>query len=718
MKNKIIQFIIPILLLGSLAVLTYHRWLSFDTFTSGDWWYFTRFTMEEYFPLSIWYALFGFGSIDITLWRVPVINIPFGIFANLGYGQEVAEKLTVFWPSIIIGNVAMFLLAKKIFKSNTPSVISTIVFNYNTYYLVSTHLLLYSAAAWGVLCLYFFMQAIEYKKVHFAILSGLALFITAAYDLRATYIIIIILAIHYLFLFYLSTNNIKKFLFSTLPYAGLPVLVFILLNTYWVLPLINASSLGSNDVLARPLFGNEFLNVLYAITLYHPFWTGSYSAIFENQSIVLYFWLIPLAALSGLILNRRNPHILFFGFVALLGILLTKQVGAPFTDLYKFLFENVPGFSAFREASKFYFLIVLGYAILIGGLVDWLLKHYCKSNEQRIIRNIVVALIALLFLWNIKPYITGEIGSMYVSRTIPNGYQTLNTFLLDQKGYSRTLWYPIFTRWGVNTYSHPALSSVEMILIWDEYIKQDLDAKTYTSGELALRLLSKKNSDTLLDYASIGYIIVPPQEERREDFFLDYGIKREVYIQELDKIDFLDRVNIGTDAFAVYKNNNFRPQFYITQKEISIENNADYNSWEDVEGKQISPSEYKLTIRNVKEPFYLHFSENYHPEWKARIGDVDWVSVITQNGYFLPDNVHFKNEMMFNSYNLNPVTICNDNKYCQKNKDGSYDIVMTIYFRPQAFLYLGGIFSGTVLILLLGYLTYIFTKNIKYGKKK
>jgi len=72
--------------------------------------------------------------------------------------------------------------------------------------------------------------------------------------------------------------------------------------------------------------------------------------------------------------GRKNKDVVFFGVVALIGILLSKQVDDPFPGLYPWLFKNVPGFNAFREASKFYFLIALGYSVLIGSFVDWLWK--------------------------------------------------------------------------------------------------------------------------------------------------------------------------------------------------------------------------------------------------------------------------------------------------------------------------------------------------------
>jgi hypothetical protein len=718
MKNKIYKILTGPIILIFIAMITYYRWLSFDIFASGDWWYFTKYTMAEYFPISIWYALFGFGGVDITLWRVPIINIPFGIFGNLGLGQEIAEKFAIFWPSIIAGNLGIYYLAKKIFKKTIPSIISAIVFNYNTYYLASTHLLLYAAGAWAIITLYLFIEALDKKNIIYALLAGVALFITTAFDLRATYIIVIVLTLYYFYLFILSSKSIVTFLLNTIRYAVIPVIIFLLLSIYWILPLINASSLGSNQVLSRPLFGNEFLNILYAITVYHPFWTGSRSAIFENQLIQLHFWLIPFFAFLGFILNRKNKLVIFFGFLALLGILLTKQVGAPFSELYKFLFENIPGFSAFREASKFYFLIILGYAILIGGFVNWLIDNFTQTRLRKGISYGVIAVIAMLFLWNIKPYVTGEIGSMYVARKVPADYQTLNTYLLNKQTYSRTMWVPIFTRWGVNTYTHPSLSMVDMIVGWDKYVLKEIDSKSMSSGRIILKLLEKDQANNLLDYASVQYLIVPPQEEQNEDFFLDYAVNRNDYIRELDKLNYLERISTGTNQFAVYENKEFAPLIYMTQNEIDTENKLEVINKENITYKQVSPSEFKISIKKVSEPFYLNFSQTYHSQWKLRMGDFSWIALITDKNYFLSEKIQIQNDMNFNTFKIDPAELCKNADGCVKDKD-SYDIELTLYFKPQSYLLVGSIISIATLMSIAAYiLISAFRKGKKDGKKK
>jgi hypothetical protein len=56
--------------------------------------------------------------------------------------------------------------------------------------------------------------------------------------------------------------------------------------------------LGSG-IMQRSLFGNEFLNIMYAIGLFHPFWTGGKPEWFLSQPIPFYFFIVPLLAFGG-----------------------------------------------------------------------------------------------------------------------------------------------------------------------------------------------------------------------------------------------------------------------------------------------------------------------------------------------------------------------------------------------------------------------------------
>jgi len=114
-------------------------------------------------------------------------------------------------------------------------------------------------------------------------------------------------------------------------------------------------------------------------------------------------------------------------------------------------------------------------------------------------------------------------------------------------------------------------------------------------------------------------------------------------------------------------------------------------------------------------PFYVNFSDNYHLQWKLRIGDFSWIDALIRKDYFVAEKNHFKNDAGFNSYFVDPKLICRRFS-CNKNIDGTYDISGTIYFSSQGYMYVGMIISGATLIAVLGYLLFVFGERL-YGKK-
>ncbi len=712
-KRKIIY---ALLFLFLIVFLVYSRWISFNVFSRGDWGFFYNETALEFLNLTTWKTSLALGSVDLLLWRGP-FEFLYGLIGFLGFDKNVSEKFVVFWPTILIANVTSFFLVRKIAKSNIGGFIGVIVFNYSTYYLGTTHLLLYSAGAFGVASLLFFIKSVEEKKIRFSLLTSISLFITASYDFRVFYIMVIVIFFYFLYYLFITKDRGEK-VQSIIIYSAIPVVICSVISIYWLLPFFFMRSLSSNAIIDRDLFGNEFLNINYAFTLHHPFWTGSAVKVFEVQPISISFWTIPFIAFLGLLLNRKNRYIVFFGIISLLGIFFTKQVSQPFSNVYPFLFENFPGFNAFREASKFYFLIAVGYAVLIAGFVGWLWKNWTQKKWQVYGKYFVTILITALFLWNTKPLITGEIGTLFVPREIPKDYLIVKDFILKQPEYFRTLWIPTFSRWSIYTNSHPEVSTVNAINAeWDSFIENDRN-EDITEAELMTKILSKEDTNKLLDMSSIKYVFIPLKDTANDDdFFKYYGKDRGYYIRELDKLEYLNKIDIGTKEIVVYENKDFRPHIYVTESKEQLsgsreqETVSEGEAFRTVKYEFINPTEYRVQLTQVKEPFYLHFSESFHPDWKIRIGDFRWWDVITKKDYFLSDKNHFENDAKLNSFYIDPIEVCKVNS-CKKNSDGSYDIDMILYFKPQSYMYLGGIVSISTLVGILGYFGYLGIKKV------
>ncbi len=563
-KNK---YLIAIL---AIAVFVYYRWLSLSSFTFADWWFFFADKLRELSISSVWLADKALGSVDLTFWRLPVYYL-YSIFGNFGFNSNVADVFVVFLPIVFLLPLGSYFLIKKIVKSDIGAFVGSIVVSFNTYFLASStqgHIMINAASAFCIISILFFIKAIEdLRWWKYLILSAASLFASTFYDLRISYITVFILFFYFVYHIFIIKGFRYQFKNTTpLVFCGIFFLsIFTLLNLYWVLPQAISGSLSDNTILGRSLFGNNFWNIQHAFNLFHPFWNGGAISWFAVQQMPFYFWLIPLFAFAGLILDRKNKLVLFFGFVSLLGIFLTKQVGEPFTGVYQWLYDHLPGFNAFREASKFYFLIALGYSVLIGSFINWLWLNWVKNKWQIFGKYALTFFIAGLFLWNTKPIITGEIGTLFVPRHIPNDYLVLKDFVLNQPDYFRTFWTPRDSRWGIYVNDKPKISNVGLI---------SADWKNIFSNNYGLvqdqiiNVFDLPYSNSIFDVSSIKYVVVPLQDiTNDDDFYIHYGGKenpnvRKWYIDQLDKISFLKKVDIGTKDLVVYENEGYKPPVF------------------------------------------------------------------------------------------------------------------------------------------------------------
>ncbi len=717
--------IISILLLLGIASLVFFRWFSPSISIGGDWIYYYPVSLKETFFHYSWVGFNSLGTVDLLVWRIP-IDILKSLVGSLGWDSSLSDKVIIFWPTIIVANSASFLLVKKITKSNIAGFIGALVFNYNTYYFTANSAyLLYSAGAWSLLSILFLMYALEKNKFYIFVLCGLLLFITGANDFRIAYITLFIELFYFSFYAKFIENDSTLFISKLIQFFIAPVGIFIALNIYWILDFSSAHSLSSNNIVSRTLFGNQFLNILYAFTFYHPFWTGAKTTYFLNQQVVPYFWIIPILVFLSLFLHRKNTTVLFFGVVALLGIFLTKQVAYPFGQVYWLLFTYFPGFNAFREASKFYFLIALSYSVLMGAFVGYIWQHDKKIFNRNMYKVIITLVIASIFLWNAKPIVTGELGDIFIAAKIPTAYFKLNRLYYPSNSFFRTLWVPYVSSWTLYKNTNPVLYFASLKdNEWNKFLPPRNNPKE-TIGEEMISLLHLNYSQNLLDVSSIKYLIVPFLDTQN-DLFMYYGENRNYYVEQLEKLPYLHKVNIGTNDITVFENTTYRPHVYTTAYKEDLHNKLPELDYETTY-EEVNLVTYNILIKNVSKPFYLNFSENYHSGWKIRLGDFHWYDAFIKN-YFLSESYHTKTNAGLNTFFMDPAVVCggshtgigkDDNRRCIKNSDGTFTIKAKLYFLPQSFLNVGFIISGTALGVILGYLGIVGLRflNNKYGKK-
>lgn len=687
-KNNTYIYIFTLLFIG---FLTHISWFNFTTTLNfSDWYYWPDLpTKELYNSWGTWVTYWDLGQPNIQIYFLLFKSV-WSLITQIGTSYDDAVKFTFLIPISIFGFLSPFFLSKHITKNNLVSFIGALFYGTTTYFLLKQTAHIPIAFVYAMTPIVFLLAIETFKKnksLYWIILT-LTFSIIVGYEIRIGLILATIIFIYFV-LFHIRDyiTYIKNILIS--------LIVFITLNAYWLIPSTQTTLVEKSQTIAnRGLFGNKLFDMKYAINLYESSWTGSYPNMeFKPQTINVFAWLIPISIVIILYLSTKKKNdnykmLVFFSLISIIGILLTKQSSYPYKNLYSWLYDNVPIFNLYREASKFYLITALGYLGIITIGLNTIRK------ESKILFTLLTLSIIAISLLNLKPLLNQDIKTMFVNRTMPYDYQILTEYINSQNDYFRTLWIPRDSRWSPYSNYNPKASGLTATPEIMEYLHSD---KSLILDSNKLNIF-----DNILDQYSIKYVIIPIKDDQNDDDFFQYYKPRDYYIDQINKFTCLKPLDIGTNDLLIYENENYRPHIYITDTKPNLSVKTEY---EDIEYQLVSPTEYKVKISNINDSLYLNFSENYNPYWRLRIGEFNWVKSIISQNYFIDNTYHKKNEYDLNTYFIDIEQVCT-NYTCTINENGSYDIEATLYFEPQTRFYLGVFVSLSTLVLIFVYTIY------------
>lgn len=522
-----------------IAVVTHWRWFyePNSVLTYGDWWYYSQESLSELFRLPLVLTSDNFGGVNQGISMYPII-LAFGALSRfVSFG--LIERIVYLWPSIIISSLGGYYLGWKITKSYSSSFILSVVFTYNTYLLLARtgHLTLATSFALAPVIIGLLFKLLEEPKIKVTLLFSLAYCVAGIYEIRALYLTTFVVV--FLTIVKLASSRSIKYILVRAAHLALSVFIVSMFNLYWIISLSSLGYLGSgNPLFQRGLFGSYFMSVYRSLTLFHPFWSGGPLEPFIIQGTPIYFFLIPVLALLPLAKSSaQRINYILFGVVACLGIFLTKMSNPPFESVYGWLYLNFPGFNAFRESSKFYFYVALGYSVLIAinfySFSRWIEK--CKNGF--LIKTVVFVLVAFVFLFNTKFLINGSVGTIFIPQKSPEEYVQLNKLLKSEFGMYRTLVIPSNSRWVSTTQKKQYVGYLDLLEFAGHYIP-DIDTEEASLGRSVELNLGNPHLLNFMSKWSIKYVVVPINHAGSgEDFFSKDGKERITIMSTLKQND-------------------------------------------------------------------------------------------------------------------------------------------------------------------------------------
>ncbi len=214
------------------------------------------------------------------------------------------------------------------------------------------------------LLLYIFINLLENKK---NIEKIKFIFVLSIISINIHMLIIALITIFIILLFWFSKYRdiriSKVILLSIIP--------FILLNSYWIIPILSAKNTIANNITDKDLEAYAPKGTLFDIAAMYGFWREGY--IYAKDFIpgwqILYL-IILLLAIIGFLAYYKDEKIGYIvkaiGVIGIVGFILASGIKGPFGDQIYWLFDNTI-LKGFRDSHKFVSMMVLAYAML-GGL--------------------------------------------------------------------------------------------------------------------------------------------------------------------------------------------------------------------------------------------------------------------------------------------------------------------------------------------------------------
>ncbi len=414
-----------------LLLLIFRPWFGIvGTLSAGDWPYLFSEQIKE----------FSFLPEARFLWLAPYYQILTQVVVqNLGLSWHLVERLFWFWPWVAVSFYSSLRLTK--------SWLGALIYTTNTY-----ALMVVGGGQMGVAMAYSLAPLVLHTytksstKHNALLLTGLLLALEVMFDPRIALLTFTAAVLYWIIIF---PKEVKSLLW----WFGVPLIIVAVLHSYWWVPFLkNPNLLGIQfrGVSTEAVKYLSFGSFSAALGLLHPNWP-------ENIFGKVYFLkpeflVIPLLGFGSLLFvrsikNRLHQRtILFFVLLVLAGAFLAKGSQEPFGSLYIWLFNYVPLFNLFRDSTKFYLWIALGYSCLIPMAL-------AQFKRWRWVG------FAFLLFWSftLREALMGNLNGTFQPVEVPKEYVQLKDFLKFQPQYYKTSWYPAKSRFTFENTLHPAI---------------------------------------------------------------------------------------------------------------------------------------------------------------------------------------------------------------------------------------------------------------------
>lgn len=467
----------------------------------------------------------GLGEYNVpSLWSQPLHSI-FGLLSNfLNFSEQ--TKILGF-IILIIGYISIWKLLGLWQISTFGKVAGSLLFLLNSYFLLifdGGQLSICLSYALFPLAVADFFKLTESNFWKDKLNLIITILIISVFDLRMIYLLMIIFFVLTFYqLSYKSTSKWFKDLKNLLLTFSLLLVILIGSHAYWLLPALLAKSINLPQTYGRvsQIDFLSFSTLAHGLFLQQPHW---YQNIFGKvDQLRVEFIFIPILVFITPLLVKKDKGVGFWLLIALMGIFLVKGSNPPLPQIYGWLFANLPGFSLFRDPSKFYFLISLSYSVLISYSVTALSKRSLK----------LVILVIIYLIWLAKPVFLGQMTGLLSQPMYKTEYSLLANRLEKDENFGRILWVPTKPPLTFENLSHPGINAIDLTQ------KRPFTVSSKGTYETLNYLREAPYIGQLFDVAGIKYIVIPFLDLKRNDLDPDKIKYYYTFLNQLTKLNWI-----------------------------------------------------------------------------------------------------------------------------------------------------------------------------------
>ena len=494
----------------------------------------------------------GLGEYGVfILWSYP-ISLFFGILANLGLNFEIWERMLIL-VFVFAGSFSIWKLLSLYKLSSQSKFIGSLFYLLNTYSLLLIDGGQISiAVSFALFPLGFFLvtNAI-YSTARKKILAALFLGLLGFFDIRFLYILFLLILIKSLFDFFGSDKKSvtirQYFTFGII--CGLTLLG---LNFYWLFAQIKYP-LAQDIFNSFTQFSTKFVNIGHSILAIAPHW---YKNIFGKISqLRVEFILLPILVFLAPIFKRKDKTVLFWLSIVIISTFLVKGGSQPLGDIYPWLHSNLPGFSFFRDSTKFFFLVFLSYSVLISITVEEVLKRIGGSRK---IKVVFLLLISFYLLYLVRPVFLNQMTGTFSINPKQKDFQSLASILKGDKSFGRVFWIPTTYPLSYSDLDHPIVEAARV------FNRIPFVYGVKGAYEVFNFLREAPYMGEIFDVAGISYIAYPYPDETRDDLHPDNIKYYYTFLNQLTSLPWIEK-SISESRVPLLKTRAHQDKIFLTE---------------------------------------------------------------------------------------------------------------------------------------------------------